>query len=229
MRTSIVGGILLVVGTSVGGGMLALPMITVSLGFFNSMILFVGVWALMTLSAFLILELNLALPRGSNLISMARLTLGRAGAFITWSVYLLLLYSLLSAYLAGGGDLLQHMSSWWWSLSLGQSIAIFGIILALLVYGGVRCVDWATRGLMLVKFILLLLLLIFICPHVEISRLETGHGMITFSTDLWCLGCDDDTKNLLGKAIIVHQGEDDLTSQPSGAAGARVSCSGIIQ
>ncbi len=58
---------------------------------------------------------------------------------------------------------------------------------------------------------------------------ETGHGMITFSTDLWCIGCEDETKNLLGKAIIVHQGEDDLSSQPSGAAGARVSCAGIIQ
>lgn len=56
----------------------------------------------------------------------------------------------------------------------------------------------------------------------------TGHGMITFSTDQWCLGCEDETKNLLGKAVIVHQGEDDLTSQPSGAAGARVSCAGII-
>ena len=58
---------------------------------------------------------------------------------------------------------------------------------------------------------------------------DTGHGMITFSTDLWCLGCEDETKDLLGKAIIVHQGEDDLSSQPSGAAGARVSCAGIIQ
>ncbi len=58
---------------------------------------------------------------------------------------------------------------------------------------------------------------------------ETGHGMITFATDQWCLGCDDENKNLLGKAIIVHQGEDDLKSQPSGAAGARVSCAGIIQ
>jgi Cu-Zn family superoxide dismutase len=43
------------------------------------------------------------------------------------------------------------------------------------------------------------------------------------------LGCDDETKNVLGKAIIVHQGTDDLTSQPSGAAGARISCAGIIQ
>jgi Cu-Zn family superoxide dismutase len=33
----------------------------------------------------------------------------------------------------------------------------------------------------------------------------------------------------MGKAIIVHQGEDDLTSQPSGAAGSRISCAGIIE
>ena len=58
---------------------------------------------------------------------------------------------------------------------------------------------------------------------------DNGHGMITFSTDLWCLGCDDANKNIIGKAIIVHQGTDDLTSQPSGAAGVRVSCAGIIK
>jgi Cu-Zn family superoxide dismutase len=43
------------------------------------------------------------------------------------------------------------------------------------------------------------------------------------------LGCDDANKNIIGKAIIVHQGTDDLISQPSGAAGARVSCAGIIK
>lgn len=56
-----------------------------------------------------------------------------------------------------------------------------------------------------------------------------GNATIEFSTDQWCIGCDDETKDILGKAVIVHQGVDDFVSQPSGAAGARVSCTGIIQ
>ncbi len=56
-----------------------------------------------------------------------------------------------------------------------------------------------------------------------------GNATVTFATDEWCIGCDDDTKNIVGKGVIVHQGVDDFTSQPSGAAGARVSCTGIIQ
>ena len=58
---------------------------------------------------------------------------------------------------------------------------------------------------------------------------DNGHGMVKFSTDLWCIGCDDPIKNIIDKAVIVHQGADDLVSQPSGAAGSRVSCAGIIQ
>ncbi|MBN08753.1 MAG: superoxide dismutase [Flavobacteriaceae bacterium] len=58
---------------------------------------------------------------------------------------------------------------------------------------------------------------------------STGHGMVMFKTDLWCLGCDDPIKNLIDKSIIIHAGEDDFISQPSGAAGARVSCAGIIK
>lgn len=56
-----------------------------------------------------------------------------------------------------------------------------------------------------------------------------GNATVEFSTDLWCIGCEDETKNIVGKAVIVHQGVDDFTSQPSGAAGARISCTGIIK
>ncbi len=56
-----------------------------------------------------------------------------------------------------------------------------------------------------------------------------GTGTITMITDEWCIGCGDDKKDILGKAVIVHQGEDDFTSQPSGAAGSRVSCGGVLK
>lgn len=55
-----------------------------------------------------------------------------------------------------------------------------------------------------------------------------GEGSITFTTDQWCIGCEDDTKNILDKAVVVHDGPDDFTSQPSGAAGTRIGC-GVIK
>ena len=57
----------------------------------------------------------------------------------------------------------------------------------------------------------------------------TGNGTITKITDKWCIGCGDPNKDILGKSVIVHEGADDFTSQPSGAAGSRVSCGGIIE
>lgn len=56
-----------------------------------------------------------------------------------------------------------------------------------------------------------------------------GNATITITTDQWCIGCDDPTKDILGKAIIVHEGTDDFKTQPTGDAGGRVSCGGIIK
>ena len=58
---------------------------------------------------------------------------------------------------------------------------------------------------------------------------SNGNATVEFSTDQWCIGCDDEKSNILGKAVIIHQGEDDMISQPSGAAGSRISCAGIIK
>lgn len=56
---------------------------------------------------------------------------------------------------------------------------------------------------------------------------ENGNATIEKESDFWCIGCDDDNKNILGHAIIVHAKADDFTSQPSGAAGTRVGCGEI--
>lgn len=58
---------------------------------------------------------------------------------------------------------------------------------------------------------------------------ENGNASISISTDEWCIGCGDETKDVIGKGIIVHAGVDDFTTQPTGDAGGRVSCGGIIE
>jgi len=66
----------------------------------------------------------------------------------------------------------------------------------------------------------------------DIGNMEAGtdgKGTITMATDEWCIGCGDPNKDILGKGIIVHDGADDFVTQPTGNAGGRVSCGGIIE
>lgn len=58
---------------------------------------------------------------------------------------------------------------------------------------------------------------------------DDGVGHVSMQTDEWCIGCGDENKDILGKAVIVHEGKDDFTTQPTGDAGGRVSCGGIIK
>ncbi len=175
MNTKLLGGILLIVGTAIGSGMLALPIATSQTGFWHSFLLLVACWLIMTFGAFLILEVNLWLPRNSNLISMARATLGRGGEVVAWLTYLLLLYSLLSAYTAGGGDLLHNLL-----LNLGLNLpnavtaVLFAFILSIVVYLGIRTVDYVNRGLMFGKIGAFILLVICILPFISNGNLSGG-------------------------------------------------------
>lgn len=56
-----------------------------------------------------------------------------------------------------------------------------------------------------------------------------GDATVFFKTNEWAIGGTDETKNILGKGLIVHKDPDDFTTQPTGNAGARVACSGIIK
>src|SRR4051812_46713812 len=99
-RSKMLGGVFLIIGTCVGAGILALPITAASSGFFYSTLLLITCWAIVTYCAFLILEVNLWLPANNNIISMAKSTLGRAGAGVAWLSYLLLFYCVLAAYIS---------------------------------------------------------------------------------------------------------------------------------
>ncbi len=53
---------------------------------------------------------------------------------------------------------------------------------------------------------------------------KDGTARIVFKTDKWCIGCTDDSKNILGKSLIIHADKDDFHTQPTGNAGGRVGC-----
>lgn len=53
---------------------------------------------------------------------------------------------------------------------------------------------------------------------------KTGTARLIFKTDKWCLGCADESKNIIGKAIVIHSDKDDFHTQPTGNAGGRVGC-----
>ncbi|WP_058523709.1 amino acid permease [Legionella birminghamensis] len=174
-NSKLLGGILLIVGTSIGGGMLALPVSTAEVGFSNSIFFLILCWLIMTVGAFLILEVNLRLPAGSNMVSMAKSTLGLPGQIIAWITYLFLLYTLLAAYISGGSDVLNGIlarlgiafPSWLTSL-------LFTFVFSLVVYAGIRAVDYVNRGLMFGKLGVYLLLIAIISPHVDVSSLNGG-------------------------------------------------------
>lgn len=173
MDSKLIGGILLIVGTSIGAGMLGLPLATASLGFVGSLFLLLACWVLMTFSAFLILEVNLLMPDNSNLISMAKATLGKSGQAVAWAVTLLLLYSILCAYISGGSDLFHNlMLQRKYEFSTALSAILFTFIFGSVVYMGIRAVDYVNRGLMFLKLGSYLLLVLFLMPLISVSHLE---------------------------------------------------------
>lgn len=53
---------------------------------------------------------------------------------------------------------------------------------------------------------------------------EEGIATLTFTTDKWCIGCEDANKNIIGRGLIIHADADDFHTQPTGNAGGRIGC-----
>ena len=104
---SVLGVTFLVAGTCIGGGMLALPVITGPAGFIPSLVLMAMACAFMATTGLLFVEANLWLGPGTHFLTMASRLLGPIGKVITGLLYLFIAYCSLVAYTAGGGELIS--------------------------------------------------------------------------------------------------------------------------
>lgn len=183
MNSRFIGGILLIVGTSIGGGMLALPVANAATGFWQSSLFLVLCWAIMTLGALFILEVNLYLPPGKHMVSMAAATLGTPGLLVAWLSYIFLLYTLLSAYISGGADVFGSLFGYLGlNLSPAQASLLFTLFFGLVVYGGIRRVDLLNRGLMFGKLAVYFILVLLIAPHIKLDHFHGGNFRYISST-----------------------------------------------
>ena len=165
----VIGASLLVAGTTIGAGMLALPTVTGRAGMIPTFFLFVFYWLYMIFTSFLILEVNLWMHERANMISMARKTLGPAGELIAWGAYMFLLYALMTAYLAGSGPLVVGFIESLTGVNLPDFV---GFLPLLLIFGyfvilGAKSVDYVNRILMIGMGISFFTLSFFLLPHIK--------------------------------------------------------------
>jgi tyrosine-specific transport protein len=176
-KNKTLGGILLISGTQIGAGMLALPITTAKGGLLNSLILFLICFGYMLLTLFLLLEANLLeVSHEANIISMAKKRLGAIGQFTAWFSFLLLLFSVAAAYISAGGSLVaqaiqffvhNHVEAW--------GVWLFIILFGGTVFFGAWLIDYINRILMIGLILSYFCLLFFVLPHVNFAHFSAGN------------------------------------------------------
>lgn len=174
-KDKVLGGILLVSGTAIGAGMLALPLSTASSGFLASGFAFLICWFFMTLAALLLLEVNLRFTGEKDLISMTSATMGFLGKSAAWVFYLLLLYALIVAYLIGSSAWLVKIFEKW-DIAVSGNSAVFGMVFVfgLIVYFGTAVAEHVNRYFMFGLVLTYFALIISAAPSVEMAKLNVA-------------------------------------------------------
>ncbi|BAE80998.1 tyrosine transport [Chlamydia felis Fe/C-56] len=108
MSSKVLGGSLIIAGTAIGAGVLAVPILTAHAGFLPTTLLYTLSWLFSMGSGMCLLEIMTWFKdkQQINMLSMAQYTLGDVGKICMWLVYLFLFYSLLIAYFCEGGNIL---------------------------------------------------------------------------------------------------------------------------
>ncbi|MBG3128858.1 tyrosine transporter TyrP [Proteus mirabilis] len=183
MKNRTIGSVFIVAGTTIGAGMLAMPLAAVGIGFSTMLLLLVGLWLLMSYTALLLVEVYQYNDPHTGLGSIAKRYLGIGGQVITGLALLLLMYALTTAYISGAGELLSSTLSSWigHELSVTQGIIIFTVIGGAVVGIGTTSVDMINRLLFTAKVFFLIFMLIVMLPHVEsvnLTSMPVTYGLI---------------------------------------------------
>ncbi|TYA50587.1 tyrosine transporter [Aggregatibacter actinomycetemcomitans] len=171
LKNKTFGSALIIAGTAIGAGMLAMPLTSAGMGFAFTAALLIGLWLLLAYSGLLFVEVyQTAKRKDDGVATLAEKYFGIPGRIISTLSLFILLYALSAAYMAGGGTLLANalpkdfLGSA--DITLKISILIFTFILGAFVVIGTKGVDSITRVLFSGKIIAFILVLAIMLPKV---------------------------------------------------------------
>ncbi|WP_153913053.1 tryptophan permease [Shewanella sp. TC10] len=155
---SLLGGAMIIAGTTVGAGMFSLPVVSAGMWFGYSIAILVGIWFCMLVSGLMLLETNLHFKPGDSFDTLTKVTLGQFWRIVNGLSITFVLYILTYAYISGGGSIVNHTLSGM-GIHLPQSIAglVFALVLAAIVMISTKVVDRITTimlGGMIITFFL---------------------------------------------------------------------------
>ena len=164
-----VGSTLLVAGTMIGAGMLAMPLTSAGIGFGFTLVLLLGLWALLSFSAHLFVELYQTAESDAGIGTLAEQYFGKAGRIIATAVLIIFLYALIAAYISGGGSLLRDLLP----ESFGDkvSILLFTVIFGSFIVIGTHSVDKINRVLFFVMLAAFAVVLSLMLPEIKFDNL----------------------------------------------------------
>lgn len=170
----IIGSILIVAGTTIGAGMLAMPIISANVGFlFMSFILFC-IWLAIFYTSVLLVNVYQYNSINDGLNTLTLKYLGKSGAVITGLSMLTLMYALVSAYIAGGGDILRTNIEQLFNIHLSPQLSavLFTLLFGGIIAFGTKAVDYSTKVVFSIKILCLCLVLGLLLPHIEMAYLS---------------------------------------------------------
>ena len=163
------GGIFLVIGTTVGAGMLSLPLVVAACGFITAVFLMIVSWSVMYLTSLKLIDLCSKHEIGVNFTTLIQRRTSKGFQVVFTLMYLCLLYALMSAYTTQGGDLIalfnQHQNEYQ-PLNIFVFLLIFGIIVL-----SVRLTDYVNRTFVLLKIVFFVICIAIMILYFNISFL----------------------------------------------------------
>lgn len=179
----IVSGMLLIGGTSIGAGMLALPMVAGFAGFFPAIFINTLCWLFMLATGLLLLEATLWMKDGANILSMTERFLGPIGKILGGGSFIFLYYCLLVSYISGGTPLFTESLQTHFSIQipLFAGSLIFTSLFGSVIYFGHCVVDRVNWLLMMSLIISFIFLLIIGSTEIQTKNLTNSQWGLSFA------------------------------------------------